>query len=70
MIDLTHICDGNLSVEDDDFNVDGELKRITSPVTKPGDFFKLGNHYLLCSDSTDLDCVKKLCNGEKIGFTY
>ena len=69
-IDLTHIWDENLSVEDDDFNVDDELKRIKTPITKSGDFFKLGSHYLICSDSTDLDCVKKLCNGEKIGLIY
>lgn len=28
-----------------------------------GDIFQLGNHVLMCGDSTDLECVKKLTGG-------
>jgi DNA modification methylase len=41
------------------------------PKTKLGDIYKLGNHRLMCGDSTSIDAVEKLMNGEKadIGFT-
>jgi DNA modification methylase len=37
--------------------------------TKLGDIYELGNHRLMCGDSTDLDSVKSLMNGEKADFT-
>ena len=36
------------------------------PKTKPGQIFKLGEHRLMCGDSTSADDVKKLCGGQKI----
>jgi DNA modification methylase len=51
------------------------------PKTKRGDIYKLGNHRLMCGDSTSLDDVEKLMAGDKadmvltdppygIGFEY
>jgi len=37
----------------------------TVPVSKLGDIWILGNHRLMCGDSTMLDQVEKLMNGEK-----
>ena len=34
-----------------------------TPVAKPGDLWKLGNHLLLCADSTVLDNVEKVLDG-------
>ena len=34
------------------------------PKTKPGDIYKLGNHILMCGDSTSSKDVEKLMNGE------
>jgi len=41
------------------------------PITKLGDIYTLGNHRLMCGDSTMIDSVDKMMNGEKadIGFT-
>lgn len=36
------------------------------PTTKPGDIFQLGNHRLICGDSTDPETIKKLLDGEKV----
>lgn len=33
------------------------------PITKLGDIYKLGNHRLMCGDSTSIDAVEKLMNG-------
>ena len=45
-------------VSDDDFDVDAELKKPTT--TKAGDLWMLGNHRLVCGDSTKADTYKLL----------
>ena len=35
------------------------------PITKPGDLWILGNHRLLCGDSTSIDHLQKLVAGEQ-----
>jgi site-specific DNA-methyltransferase (adenine-specific) len=36
------------------------------PITKLGDIWLLGNHRLMCGDSTQIDQVEKLCNGRQV----
>jgi DNA modification methylase len=38
------------------------------PVTKPGDLYILGNHRLLCGDSTDVKAVERLMDGQRAGL--
>ena len=40
------------------------------PITKLGDIWKLGNHRLMCGDSTKEDDVKELINNNKIDLIY
>ena len=51
---------------DDDFNVDDELEEIEEPVTQKGWIYKLGNHRLMCGDSTNEEDVKRLIDNKKI----
>ena len=40
------------------------------PITKPGDIWILGNHRLMCGDSTSVDAVEKLIDGTEIDFLF
>lgn len=40
------------------------------PITKRGDVWLLGDHRLLCGDSTMIDDVEKLMNGEKADMVF
>lgn len=51
-------------VVEDDFDV--ELPE--EPKAKLGDIYQLGNHRLMCGDSTSIDNVEKLMNGNKVSL--
>jgi DNA modification methylase len=40
------------------------------PITKPGDLWILGNHRLLCGDSTNIQHVERLMNGQKADMVF
>ena len=40
------------------------------PKTKIGDIYQLGNHRLMCGDSTSIDAVDKLMDGESVDMVY
>ncbi len=46
--------------EEDDYDVDAAIDDDVEPITKPGDVIKLGDHRLMCGDSTDAEAVTRL----------
>ena len=51
--------------ENDNFDVEEEVKKIEEPTTKLGNVWILGEHKLMCGDSTNENDVKKLMGDEK-----
>lgn len=53
-----------LQEKEENFNIDLELTNITEPKTKPGDLYLLGQHRVLCGDSTIADNYNLLMQGK------
>lgn len=58
------VIDQIAEVEEDDFDLPDDIDERTSDI-QYGDMFKLGDHYLLCGDSTKIEDVDKLLQNEK-----
>ena len=54
----------DVDVVDDDFDVEKALKETVTPKVKSGEIWELGKHRLLVGDSTNLELVQKLMNGD------
>lgn len=52
--------------QEDDFDIEEELGKIDEPTSKLGDIFELGDHILMCGDSTKLEDIKKIAKPGEI----
>nr|DAQ42310.1 MAG TPA: adenine specific DNA methyltransferase [Caudoviricetes sp.] len=59
--ELNKLLTSDEDVQDDDFDVDGELQ--TPAVTQAGDLWLLGKHRLVCGDSTKAETIDLLMDG-------
>ena len=55
-------------VKEDDFDVDANIP--VEPITKRGDVWQLGRHRLMCGDSTSVNDVEKLMDGNKVDMVF
>jgi DNA modification methylase len=69
-IDLSTIWDDALATDDDHFDVDKAVEEITKPVTQLGDVYQLGDHRLVCGDSTDPATLTTLMGGKRADTIY
>jgi hypothetical protein len=60
-LDIPDFIENKLEAEEDDFEIPNEVK--TDIVL--GDLFEIGEHRLLCGDSTDIEKVELLIKGQK-----
>ena len=56
--------------KEDDFDAEQALNEIEEPITKSGDIWILGNHRLMCGDSTKQEDVEKLMNKKKSDMVF
>ena len=68
--DLSDIWDDVLELEDDSFDEEKAVKEAEKTDIKTGDMFALGNHRLVCGDSTDKEVVARLLGEHKIQTVY
>lgn len=75
--DLSYIWDDVLEITDDEEFIKRESqlreqleKNPEEIYVKTGDIYKLGNHKIMCGDSTNLEDIKKLVGEEKIDLLY
>lgn len=57
-------------VKEDDFDADKVAAEIETPISKRGDIWLLGKHRLMCGDSTSVDDVHKLVDGNKVKCVF
>ena len=70
-LDLLGIEDFFLpNVTEDKSAIEDEIPENVDTRSKLGDIWTLGNHRLMCGDSTSIDAVEKLMDGEKADMVF
>ncbi|MFS7426419.1 site-specific DNA-methyltransferase [Carnobacterium maltaromaticum] len=65
--EIDKLLNGDAEAQEDDFDVDAELEKPT--FSKTGDLWLLGNHRLICGDSTKQETYDVLMDGKKANLT-
>lgn len=65
-MDLSNIFDDHLEVEDDDHDLEKELKELKTTDIKVGEIYQLGNHRLAVGDCRDTALLERLFEGKKV----
>jgi DNA modification methylase len=65
-LDVPNFGETELEAVEDEFDEEPP----ENPITVLGDLYEIGEHRLLCGDSTDSDQVAKLMNGEKADMVF
>lgn len=68
--DLGSIWNDQLEIEDDNFDEKKAIKEALATDIKLGDAFALGEHRLICADSTDSGAIKELAGDLKVDMLY
>nr|DAD82388.1 MAG TPA: adenine specific DNA methyltransferase [Siphoviridae sp. ctF7F8] len=64
--ELASLFDTDTDAQEDDFDVDAELEKPC--VTQSGDIWHIGNHTVICGDSTDPETFSKLLGDTKVNL--
>lgn len=69
-LELAKFWDEDTEVKEDGFDIEKELKKIQDPTTKLGDIIILGNHKVICGDSTKQETLNRLLGNERVSMIY
>lgn len=61
--EINDLLEDFFETTEDEFDVDKAVEEIKTPISKKGDIWILGNHRLMCGDSTSAEDVNNLING-------
>ncbi len=67
--ELQNIFD-DVELDEDDFDVDKAIKETTEPMVETGEVWQLGQHRLLIGDSTNLELVQKMMDGDQADLVW
>lgn len=67
---LTRLEIGSKEPREDNFDVKKELDKIVNPISQIGDIYQLGDHKIMCGDSTNEEHVSKLFGDEKATMIF
>ena len=70
MKELQLRAEANLKTEEDEFDAEKEYEAIEEPTAKLGDVYQLGEHRLMCGDSTKPEDVDKLMGEELADIVF
>lgn len=68
--ELNEIINNNPEPRDESFDTDEALTREPKYTIQQGDIFQLGNHRLMCGDSTNKKDAEKLMSGKKADMVF
>lgn len=68
--ELEDLFEDKKEAKEESFDLDEALNETIEPITKRGWIYKLGNHRLLCGDSTNDEDVARLMNGQKADMVF
>jgi DNA modification methylase len=68
--ELSSIWDNNLSIEDDEFDVEKEVASIKEPQSKPGDIFRCGSHIVGCGNALDTNFLDRLIGNSTVDIVF
>ena len=57
-------------IDEDDFNPEKELEKITKPITQENDIYSLGSHRLICGDSRKEETYQKLLQSKQADMVF
>lgn len=75
-LDIPDLNMDDFQLESDDKELNGDLDEVPElnknniHGVKEGDIWQLGDHRLMCGDSTNIECVEKLMNGQKADMVF
>jgi len=66
--EISHLMDSLKEFLDDAFDFEKEVESIVQPITAKGDIIELGNHRILCGDSSDPENLKLLLGDQQVSL--
>lgn len=68
--EISEIFDRLEKAKEDEFDAEDELNKIDNAITKKGDLIILGNHRLLCGDSSKSEDIARLIGDGKVNLIF
>lgn len=72
-VEISNLLDSTMLLDipdEEPWDTEKELEKITEPISKYGEICQLGQHRLMCGDATKPEDVKKLMNGKTADMIF